>query len=116
MLVKATEESLTRSTQLPAGSGMVAGQQPRANIARSQSDLSSGARRGSAARKEQEIEYFIPCVLPVREGYRLPHHPADDLFPEKRSIQGKHLRLLRLALGAAACTRTKKKDHYRTRE
>lgn len=66
MLVKATEEPPTpSSTQGTSGSGMVPGQQPRAAIARSQSDLSSGAWRASDARKE-EIEYFIPCVLPVR--------------------------------------------------
>lgn len=67
MLVKATEEPPTLTA---SGSGIVAGQQPRTAIARSQSlesaSLSAGARRGSATRKEQEVEYFIPCVLPVR--------------------------------------------------
>lgn len=71
VLVKATEEPPTRSSTLgTSGSGVVAGQQPRTVVARSQSlesaSLSAGARRASAARKEQEIEYFIPCVLPVR--------------------------------------------------
>lgn len=69
MLVKATEEPPTRSAL-----GTVAGkqQQPRAAIARSQSlesaslSASAEARRVSSARREQEIEYFIPCVLPVR--------------------------------------------------
>lgn len=68
--MKATEEPPMRSAVGASGSGMVAGRQPRTAIARSQSlesaSLSAGARKGSAARKEQEIEYFIPCVLPVR--------------------------------------------------
>eukprot|EP00752_Nemacystus_decipiens_P009048 g8079.t1 len=75
VLVKATEEPPTRSAPGTTGSGVVTGQQQqhqhaRAAIARSQSlesaSLSGGTRRGSVARKEQEIEYFIPCILPLK--------------------------------------------------